>query len=393
VPGSVIRIAVVSDLHAHSEAKNTPSFLDLRDVATPVLQHPVLALKELISSGGLTADLLLSPGDLGHQASTLGIRYAWNELQDLGIQLGANLVTATAGNHDMDSRHLHTEFAADRTLKSLTPPFPLPEPQWDKYWARHFAVVEEDSYRLLLLNSSAYHGNQPNEKNHGRIDTFTLEQIENQLKASTSRNLNILLCHHHPHQHSEIKLGEDDVMKNGQLLLDVLGSGKYGHWIVIHGHKHHPKVTYAAGGSVSPVVFSAGSFSVKLPMQLASVARNQFYILEFDAASQKSLGFVGKISSWEYAHGRGWNPSNENGSGLPSRCGFGWRGDPSLLAAKIETRLGDEKILLWKDILHGVPEISYLIPQDFSVFWSTLKAKGIDIQFENNSPGCVARTK
>ena len=127
----------------------------------------------------------------------------------------------------------------------LAPPFPLPGDLWDRYWARHYAIVDDPNCRLVILNSSAYHGQTDEEQNHGRVDTFTLEQMKAELLGVSSPKLNILLCHHHPQQHSEYNLGEDDLMKHGQLLLDTLGSGDIGQWLVIHGHKHHPKITYA----------------------------------------------------------------------------------------------------------------------------------------------------
>jgi len=227
-----LRVAIASDFHAHGESKEQPSFLDVREKTLLPTQNPVESLKSLIKENGLQSDLLLCPGDLGHQASPLGIQYVWEELHKVGNVLGATLVTGTAGNHDIDSRYKNTKFAPDHILKSLVPPFPLPGSLWDRYWARHYAIVDQPEYRLVLLNSSAFHGYTSFEKNHGRIDELGLAQLKQDLDSTAARAVNILLCHHHPHQHSELGLGEDDVMKNGQLLLDLLGSGRYGRWLV-----------------------------------------------------------------------------------------------------------------------------------------------------------------
>ena len=109
---SVFRVAILSDLHAYGEGAERPSFLDVRSSSLPIHQHPISSLKDLVSKSSIRADFLLCPGDLGHRASTLGIEYAWQQLHEVGHDLGARLVTGTAGNHDMDSRRIHTGLRA-----------------------------------------------------------------------------------------------------------------------------------------------------------------------------------------------------------------------------------------------------------------------------------------
>jgi len=384
-------VAIASDFHAHGEAKDQPSFLDLREKVVLPTHNPIEGLKDLIQTQALKSDLLLCPGDLGHQASQLGIQYVWEELQKVGSSLGATLVTATAGNHDIDSRYKNTKFAPDHVLKSLVPRFPLPDPLWDRYWARRYAIVEDPMYRLVLLNSSAFHGYTSFEQDHGRVDELGLAQLKHDLGSLESRKINILLCHHHPQQHSELGLGEDDVMRNGQLLLDLLGSGNYGRWMVIHGHKHHPKITYASGGASSAVVFAAGSFSSKLYLPLQTVARNQFYIVDFDVAEIEQRGFVGHIRSWDWAYGTGWIPA-QNDSSLPARSGFGLRTDPSTLTNRIAEALSGSPTLTWPQFLIDFGEVEYLLPQDFRLLERQLEARRIRILKGANGPETISVT-
>lgn len=360
--GPVFRVAVLSDLHAYSEGRNRPSFLDVRSGAHPSNQHPISSLKTLISKTPIQADFLLCPGDLGHRASIQGIEYAWEQLHDIGRSLGARLVTGTAGNHDMDSRRIHTGFASDRTLKMLDPAFPLPGDLWDRYWARHYAIVDHSDCRLVVLNSSAYHGQTDEEQNHGRVDTFTLEQMKSELLKPCSARLNILLCHHHPQQHSEHNLGEDDVMKNGQLLLDLLGSGGIGQWLLIHGHKHHPKITYASGSSLSPAVLSAGSFSFRLSIDLDGVARNQFYVVEFSSDDLDKFGLVGQVSAWDWMNGSGWVPATSR-SGLPASFGFGAR-DPRGVTDQVEQFMKGKELEQWSTVSAAIRSVDHLLPSD-----------------------------
>jgi hypothetical protein len=80
---AAIRIAVASDLHAYANDGSSPSHLDIRAAENLPNQHPLAGLLKLIRDEGLTADAILSPGDLGHQASIEGIKYAWDALHQL----------------------------------------------------------------------------------------------------------------------------------------------------------------------------------------------------------------------------------------------------------------------------------------------------------------------
>ena len=198
----------------------------------------------MIEAEGLSADLLLCPGDLGDKASIEGIKYAWQAVHRIGNKLKCQLVAGTAGNHDLDSRGIKTPPDPKEVLQALAPPFPLPDQtKNDQYWSRQYAIITTDVFRLVVLNSSGFHGTQIKEIEHGRISDSTLNWLQEELATGSPQPINLLLCHHHPQSLSELKLGEKDVMQNGQLLLDLLGSGDHGRWLVIHGHKHYPKLT------------------------------------------------------------------------------------------------------------------------------------------------------
>jgi len=365
-PG-LIRIAVASDLHAFANLTDSPSYLDVELPESIILQHPIEALIELIRVENLTADILVSPGDLGHQADPGGIAYSWQALSKISHELRCEVYTATAGNHDLDSRYRGDDHDPQHILKGLSPSFPLQNDRLDdKYWSRAYTTYERPSLRLVVLNSSAYHGGAEIEKNHGRIDLKTLSRLQAELSSLPPKEVNVLLCHHHPHHHSEYDLGETDVMKQGQLLLDLLGSGLYGKWLVIHGHKHHPKIAYAAGGSSSPVVFAAGSLCSILSGKLQTVARNQFYIIQLDPAECKRCGLVGEVRAWDWSAGMGWIEAS-NHSGLPARFGFGERRDPNELAMIIAgLALTVPDALPWSEVERRHRNVRYLLPQDLS---------------------------
>jgi metallophosphoesterase superfamily enzyme len=114
---SKITLAIASDLHAHANHPVSPSHLNTSAPESMANQHPITGLVTLIETEKLTATALLSPGDLGHQADAQGIRYSWNALKRISTALGADFFTATAGNHDIDSRYQGTDHAPEHIIE------------------------------------------------------------------------------------------------------------------------------------------------------------------------------------------------------------------------------------------------------------------------------------
>lgn len=365
--GPELVIAVASDIHAYErggEDVAAPSHYEITTAMSEVGSNPVYALKQLIEREGIKADLLLCPGDLGHQARPSAISHAWQQLQVLASAMGGARLVASSGNHDVDSRNTYNDHDAKGVLLDLEPPYPLLEMELcDRYWARNFAVVAEPRYRLVVLNSCAYHGTGSLQEHlHGRVAERTLARLKSALQSTPAPPVNVLLCHHHPQPHMELKLGDYDVMKNGQLLLDLLGEGGFGRWLVVHGHKHHPKIVYASGSSTSPVILSAGSLCAQLFLELQTKARNQFHLVRFSLEEVKARGLVGTVQSWDWAFGEGWVEAGAR-SGLPRFCGFGTRLDPLVLAREI-VEVYREGLKLWDDICDRLPAVKYLLPGD-----------------------------
>jgi hypothetical protein len=388
-----ITIAVASDLHAidSHNGDDAPSHLRITDPEDQLGKNPITDLLHLISEKELTAELLLCPGDLGHQAKPVALKYAWQALQKVKGALKAESLIATSGNHDLDSRYIYNSYDAKGILQSLSPSYPLDnEDLNDKYWARNFVTVEKENYNLVILNSSAYHGTAPDEYVHGRVADSTLSALERGLTALPKHHANILLCHHHPQMHMELDLGDYDTMTNGQLLIDLLGRGSFGRWLLIHGHKHHPKLTYASGGATSPVIFSAGSLSASLYSALGAKVRNQFYILNLHLTQRLGLGLAGIIRAWDWTPTIGWLPAGSR-SGLPPLCGFGFRGDPADLSERIKETIEPSEKATWDHVRSKVPEVDYVLPQDFQILRQELETRGYLVQDLNGMPHEIGR--
>src|SRR5947199_10874603 len=77
-----LAVAVLSDLHAYvdAEADRAPSHFRVTESPQDIGKNPISALKHLISERGLSAELLLCPGDIGDRANPVAIQYAWRQV-------------------------------------------------------------------------------------------------------------------------------------------------------------------------------------------------------------------------------------------------------------------------------------------------------------------------
>ena len=163
---------------------------------------------------------------------------------------------ATAGNHDVDSRHREEQRDIRADLQELAPSFPTADDVLNAhYWAWHYAIVDEPTFRVVTLNSAGIHAN-PGEWAHGRIESRIVTRLMKSLSQGTVRPVQILLCHHHPHRFGDMDIDDYSEMSGGQLLLSKLSGGDLGHWTIVHGHRHWPHLTYASGGGGAPTIFS-----------------------------------------------------------------------------------------------------------------------------------------
>jgi len=385
--GEHLTVAVLSDMHAYAKDRDgrtdEPSHLECGMREDDPNRHPVVGLEQLIAKHSLEADLLLCGGDLGDKADVAGLEFAWKLVERIRSKLGADQVIATAGNHDLDSRYQHTQFSAQEELKRLRPRFPIADTgKSTEYWGRNFTVLEGPDCRVVTLNSCAYHGQGTGEQDKGRISEYTLAELREELDGEEAPPINILLCHHHPVHFTDIGDDSYDAMDGGPGLLDLLRSGSHGRWMVIHGHRHMPHLTYALGGAASPVIFSAASFSVDLHLAIQARSRNQFYMLSFPLEETRELGlsFAGRFQSWYWVPRSGWEVTPP-GLSLPPAGGFGYREDGQLIARTIHDYMCDSprQSMSWEDLTGEFPRLAYLIPEDIALTRLELQALGAGV--------------
>lgn len=392
---SIVRVAVLSDIHAfHGPAKGEPpSYADEAKAEDQWRQHPFPGLTALIKTSKLKADLLLCCGDLADKAEPGAMKYCWAFLNETAKLLGARLC-ATAGNHDIDSRYGYNAFDARGMMQNLTPTFPVREGRLaDQYWARQFCIVQSGSWRLVLVNSAAYHGQgsddaQPPEYAHGRIAQSTIERLKDALTPPTNAAVNLLAIHHHPMAIGGVD-EDGSYMANGEALIDLLAMDRQ-MWLIIHGHRHVPRLLHGQGGNNAPLLFGCGSFSALLRGRWATSAGNQFYMLEFPIGAASSLGLplVGRFRSWDWHIGLGWEHATES-SGLPGAGGFGCREHSGAVATKVAdlVRKRSPATVSWLEVLAKYPQFEFLMPADIARVRTELESsKSIRVQWGAGYP-------
>ena len=386
----MLKILLLSDLHAITgdpDASGSASNLTSRATHDSPTRNPLVSIPAILKNENLAVDWVLCPGDLGDRADPAAQRFAWESLERLRIEASARYLIGTAGNHDIDSRLKHDDFDPKGNLQSLKPPFPgLDEIGIDRYWSRNFAVFQDGDVRLVILNSSAFHGihtddptaKHPTEYLHGRVSDRTIDAIASSLTGSNPR-LNILLTHHHVIAAEDVyKTAGADVMKGGQLLLKRLYETTNSRWVVIHGHQHFSAVRYGGYGSPSPIIFSAGSVSAKIDPSLLSRATNQFYHLEFPIDRYEELGWdgCGTVRSWHWVKGQGWLPTPFGYTmGIPSGSGFGCIVSPKDVARKIAAafEVVGQPTLTLSEVCREVPVLEFMRIEDLQATYALCK--------------------
>ncbi len=333
-------MVVVSDIHASNRGELQSTWAV---ESTDAQLNPLTALGQLVADEGLSADVVLCPGDLCDRADWDALPYAWSEIHRFADSLGARHVIATIGNHDVDSHEKHTGKPIDAALHQLNPTFPC-DAGAEHYWSLRVARVVGDDWQVVSLNSSLMRYLEDGEKDHGLVEDQTLGLIE-EITKENNLAVNVLLCHHHPQPFTRLAPGDVSHMQAGDRLVSLLNQLPET-WMIIHGHRHQPHLDYLEGSAASPTRLVAGSAGVVLWPLLSSYVRNQIHLVEFpiDFSQSLDLSLAGLVRSWSWQPGGKWIPARAEGDGLPGIAGFGYRTDGPSLARSLVKMAEDEGV-------------------------------------------------
>jgi Icc-related predicted phosphoesterase len=401
-----MRIAIIGDPHFEvlSEANTQSSFIKLdasgNFINQSVTENPWIGLRELISESGKNIDALICAGDLTVKANGAGLKKAWEELLALGSQIGAIHTISATGNHDVLSR-TNNDIRANpvrgmsetkgvfEPLKLLKPTYPLVEHGQNKliehkdirarYFGNGLALLEAETYRIIILNSCCEHGPDSWMHERGAFPDSAHEAIIDELNNKNTDKINLLVCHHPPNSHSDEESGSYDFIEKGDRLIQALEN--HGSWMIIHGHKHQGKISYAQGSLTAPTIFSAASLGFHIE-GAPHKQKNEFYCLEIELDQNQSLR--GHVEAWEWHFGIGWKVISDQSKAIFNGCGFGNR---SANINSLATDISSKPLPYgYKDLLNYMPEFKYLTPKDMGQLKKRLESNH-NITIETDQSG------
>jgi len=370
------RIVVVSDIHATFDGD--PFTNVAQSKAMDAKNNALSGAREYLANEIRTADVVICPGDLVHEGVVKPMSWVWAELHGIADDLDSVLI-ASAGNHDMllkptGSKKPHS------ALRDLDPRFPHDDTGCvATYWAHAFAIVESEQWRVVTVNSSSYLGFfNESEADRGRMDPKCLPELATQLgKADKAPPINICLCHHHPQEWTDDSDEVTNHMLEGDRLIDFL-EDRMERWMIIHGHKHRPRLDYLGGSSSGPIRLASGSVGADLLGESGTDVRNQMHVIDFIPPDpMRGLLLAGRIRTVEWEPGVGWvDPGGT--APLPAATGFGYRRDGMDLAGWLfaEAQSLDQRAWTWDQIVAAEPRCEFLTDQDRLEFFDGARRLG-----------------
>jgi len=349
----------------------------------------VQALFHLIANENLRSDILALPGDFSDRANHHGFVVGIFNAREIGLKLHAGDIIASLGNHDVDSHH---DFSLDHLYlgRRLFSDFPCEEKALlDSFYGSGFTIIDKPNWQCLIVNSVTHHRDVASAE-RGLLTPEQLEAIETAVRELKPNPIRFCLVHHHPLPHEEMGLGASDLMEGGEQLLQILETNQFG--LVIHGHKHHPRLRYSTSGTAAIPVFASGSLSAIIPDRLSRSVRNTFHSIQIKTADSVVANLHGTIRTWELSTDKGWVPSTLQSAGFPHHAGFGCRTPNADLVVRIKQALGTDSWVEWDDLLQAIPELQFLSPIELRQVGQLLEPEEIFIKPRAEEPLLIGKT-
>lgn len=166
-------------------------------------------------------------------------------------------------------------------------------------------VYEANDFVAFVLNTGWLCG-PTQEYSHGKLSEPQLlwfEAMLNHYRDDTRKK--VALMHHHPFNYPYPIVGSEiSQIEEGPEIVEL--AENYGIDLVIHGHRHHPKVKTELSGVGSPVTFlCAGSLSVNASHRCGGEIPNTVHFIDLDKGRDYFL-----LYNYSYTDPEGWQVMN-----------------------------------------------------------------------------------
>lgn len=333
IVGDAQRLFVLGELHRHyGNAEHVDRCM--RDLAA------------MIQAEHIVADVLVSVGDLTYAGNDLDLRVSWDNLNRLGVALGAAAVVSTVGNHDCPRGMTAIPSGG---LADLDPPFPISTSPGgtSEYLGLGFAIVHSGTLRVVTIDTTAL-----TVSGKPTLSSATRSTLPRRLDQAGPQATNLLLSHYPIHD-----------CEGGAELAERLDSGLYGPWMHVHGSVHSSPIRYGQAlrdtvvVGVSPVA-PEPSFPIQQQAQVSAMH------VELPT-SRLDLGIAlpGRFRSWTWLRGLGWYAPVRP---VLAVGGFGFRGSLIGLAEQIRSTIQatTRQSVSWTGLVEIRPELAFLAPDD-----------------------------
>lgn len=323
----------------------------------------------------ITADYLLVCGDISCEATVDEIRLSAEIIKQITEKLKAKEVFFVPGNHDKDwtlaekngdsgKFWMRYSYEPLRTIGGILASS-IRNAKGNTLEHPFYSVWERDNIIVAGINS-AFH-DQKNEKVHyGFYSQDILDKLDKELSLTNLEGkIKIFMLHHHPSNFNEPIPDDVDhsVMQNAENIKAVIEKHKFD--MVVHGHKHLPKVEIMTRSSGVPLVYlCSGSFSAKIDTRYSGKVKNTFHIIEIDGRCSSSGLLRGRVRSWSYSTIDKWYPSVKGEDYIDHAVRFGCSIDraqvKNIFKHTITDKFSTNAVIKLNTICNTVSDLTYV---------------------------------
>ncbi len=317
----MVRVVVFSDIHCGYYSR-TASFSvpgakreEISSVESKLEKDLIRLLKQK------KPEYLLIAGDLTSVGSPQEFYACEQEILKIANEIGlpSNRIVCCMGNHDIDYSIINlwksedeltddiVDFRKEKyqriaaSVSSFTLDSIKEFPPAQKGPAPYSGIYEATDFIVFVLNTGVFCG--PNQKySHGKISQEQLVWFEKTLATYRDDDRKrIVLMHHHPFNYPYPNVVPDTTqIEEGAEFVEI--ATRYKVDLVIHGHRHHPKVKTEMNDVGYPITFfCAGSLSVNAKHRAFGEIPNTLHFIDID--KEKDY-FV--LHNYSYSDAEGW---------------------------------------------------------------------------------------